>query len=329
MTEVDALAEPVQSLRDPRELLLAYLDAYREAVLRKLDGLGEAELRTSRLPSGWTPLELLKHLAYVELRWLRWGFAGEQVDAPWADAGPDDRWRVAGTESAAGIREFYLDQCARSRKIVAGVSLTEEAATGGRFDAGPPALGWILLHLLQEYARHLGHLDIARELADGTVGELRPPPVTRGPVARDPVNKRRHSRMRATAASVPSSLTRAARVLPIAHIVSSAGLPMTVTTGVAFLAVMRNGWLSPLPSSLANSKPTGALRSMNLAARRRRQSPSARPASSSRGCQSGAPRRTSSWCTKYSTVLARSSTPGIANTESRGGPDRKASMSCG
>jgi len=128
---------------------------------------------------------------------------------------------------------------------------------------------------------------------------------------------------------VPSNLTRAAPVLPVAHIVSSAGLPMTVTTGVAFLAVMRNGWLSPVPSSLANSTPTGALRSRNLAERSLRQSPPARPASSSRGFQSGTQRLTSSWCTKNSTALARSSKPGIAKTDSRGGPDRNVSMSCG
>lgn len=132
-----------------------------------------------------------------------------------------------------------------------------------------------------------------------------------------------------TAASMPSYLTRADPVLPIAHIVSSAGLPMTVTTGVAFLTVRRNDRLSPLPSSLANSTPTGALRSMNLAARSRRHSVSESPASSSRGSQSGPARRTSSWCTKYSTTLARSSTPGIENTESRGGPDLTALMSSG
>jgi uncharacterized damage-inducible protein DinB len=174
-TPAEALAEPPDSLRDPRELLLAYLDAYRAAVLRKLDGLSEAELRTSRLPSGWTPLELLKHLAYVELRWLEWGFLGEPVERPWGDAGPDggpdDRWQVAETETAAGIRQFFLDQCARSRMITAGAGLTEQAAIGGRFDADPPALSWILMHIFQEYARHLGQLDIARELADGTVGE--------------------------------------------------------------------------------------------------------------------------------------------------------------
>ncbi|MBV9379260.1 MAG: DinB family protein [Streptosporangiaceae bacterium] len=171
MTDVDALSEPAQSLREPRELLLAYLDAYRAAVLQKLDGLSGDELRTSRLPSGWTPLELLNHLAYVELRWVHWGFNGERLDSPWADAGPGGRWHVPGGRSAADVRRFFMDTCARSRKIIEGAGLTQEAATGGRFSGQPPALSWILVHLLQEYARHLGHLDIARELADGTVGE--------------------------------------------------------------------------------------------------------------------------------------------------------------
>jgi hypothetical protein len=158
---------------DPRELLLGYLDFYRDAVLRKLDGMPEHRLRESALPSGWSPLELLKHLAYVERRWLRWGFMAEDVQEPWGDHGPDGRWHVRDDETAAEIRALYLDACRRSREIVAAAGLTDRARTGGRFDpAGPaPALSWILFHVLQEYARHVGHLDVVRELTDGTVGE--------------------------------------------------------------------------------------------------------------------------------------------------------------
>jgi hypothetical protein len=166
-------AEPSGDLSDPRELLVAYLDFYRQTVLRKLDGLSEEELRTSRLPSGWTPLELLKHLAGVERRWLRWGFAAEPVERPWVEDGPDGRWRVGPDETAGDVRTLFLDECARSRRIVAAAGLDEVARTGGRFQPPdpPPTLAWILFHLLQEYARHAGHLDVARELADGRVGE--------------------------------------------------------------------------------------------------------------------------------------------------------------
>ncbi|MEU7258339.1 DinB family protein [Streptomyces rimosus] len=167
--------EPPVTLSDPSTLLTGYLDFYRDAVLRKLEGMSEAELRNSRLPSGWAPLGLLKHLAYVELRWLRWGFSGEPVEEPWGDVKVrHEPWHVEPTETFDDLRTFFLEQCARSRLIVAGARLEDSAATlGGRVpaDEDRPTLMWILFHLLQEYARHAGHLDVARELADGTIGE--------------------------------------------------------------------------------------------------------------------------------------------------------------
>lgn len=167
------LSEPSHVLSDPQQLLAGQLDYYRDTLLRKLDGLSDAELRRSRLPSGWTPLELVRHLAHVERRWLCWGFAAEQVHAPWADNGPDGRWRVPPGMTTAEVLRGFADQCARSRAVAGAASLEDRAATGGRFPApeDAPTLGWILLHLLQEYARHVGQLDIVRELADGVVGE--------------------------------------------------------------------------------------------------------------------------------------------------------------
>jgi uncharacterized damage-inducible protein DinB len=173
VTSVEPPPEPPATLTDPGELLAGYLDYYRDAVLRKLHGLPEEELRRSRLPSGWTPLALLKHLAGVERRWFRWGFAGEQVDEPWVEDGPDGRWQVADGETSDDVRALFLAECARSREIVAAARLDQVARTGGRFQPPeqPPTLIWILFHVLQEYARHAGHLDVVRELADGTVGE--------------------------------------------------------------------------------------------------------------------------------------------------------------
>jgi hypothetical protein len=172
VTYLEPPPEPSEKLSDPGELLTAYLDFYRQTILRKLDGLPEAELRASHLPTGWTPLELLKHLAGVERRWFRWGFAGEDVGEPWVEQGPDDRWHVDDGETFDDVRALFLDECERSRRIVAGARLDQVASDRGRFDPGePPRLSWILFHVLQEYARHAGHLDVARELADGTVGE--------------------------------------------------------------------------------------------------------------------------------------------------------------
>jgi len=168
------LGEPDEAITDPGELLLGYLDYYRATVVRKLTGLDDEALRTSRLPSGWAPLELLQHLAFMERRWVEWGFAGQDVPDPWGDTDLEaDRWAVSSDESLETVSTRLRSIGDRTREIAGGVDLTRRAPAGPRFEPGedPPALAWILLHVLQEYARHAGHLDVARELLDGTVGE--------------------------------------------------------------------------------------------------------------------------------------------------------------
>jgi hypothetical protein len=168
------LEEPEDTLVEPAELLLGYLDFYRDSVGGKVAGLAEPELRGSRLPSGWTPLELVSHLAFMERRWMQWGFAGQAVDEPWGDDDPaTGRWRVAPDRTLADVLEQLRSAGTQTRLIVAAAQLDDPARTGGRFPAGrrTPTLSWILFHMLSEYARHLGHLDVARELADGEVGE--------------------------------------------------------------------------------------------------------------------------------------------------------------
>lgn len=153
------------------EVFLLYLDYFRENVLAKVSALPEDELRRSRLPSGWTPLELLKHLRYVELRWIEWGFQGHDVGEPWGDR-RGDRWYVAPEETCEDLVAALRMQGAHTRAVVEGNELTMLGAPGPRWDgADPPPLERVLFHLLQEYARHLGHLDIVAELAGGPVGE--------------------------------------------------------------------------------------------------------------------------------------------------------------
>jgi hypothetical protein len=170
----EQVAEPAETVSDTRELLLGYLDYYRAAVLRKLDGMSEQELRGSRLASGWSPLALLRHLAFVERRWFRWGFAAEAVDPVFGDRDPDTHvFTVGAHETVEDVRAFYLDECAKSREIVAHADLSDYAASGAGFNPPDdhPALIWILFHMLSEYARHVGQLDVVRELADGVTGE--------------------------------------------------------------------------------------------------------------------------------------------------------------
>jgi uncharacterized damage-inducible protein DinB len=174
-TPATEIHPPDRGLTDPKELLLGFLDRYRAVVAAKVEGVPDADLRTSRVPSGWTPLELLKHLAHMERRWLRWGFLAEPTPHPFADADADGRWRVEPHETAADL-VAALEAAGRSTRAIAGAARIEDRArAGGRFrvdDPAPrPTLGWILIHVLQEYARHAGHLDIARELLDGATGE--------------------------------------------------------------------------------------------------------------------------------------------------------------
>lgn len=153
------------------EVFLRYLDYFRSRLVSKLQTLPDDELRRSRLPSGWTPLELAKHLRYVELRWLEWGFEGRDVGDPWGDS-EGGRWRVDPGETLATLLAGLREQAARSQAIVEAHDLDEVGKPGERWDGADPAtLERVLFHLLQEYARHVGHLDIVTELATGSSGE--------------------------------------------------------------------------------------------------------------------------------------------------------------
>ena len=168
---VPTFPSPTSAAVSPTEVHLRYLDYFRAVLVAKLAGLPPDELRASRLPSGWTPLELLKHLAHVEARWLEWGFEGRDIGDPWGDQ-RDGHWHVPPEESLAHLVGALQAQAVRSRAVVEAHALDEVGHPGERWDGEPPAtLERVLLHLLQEYARHVGHLDVVRELVDGTVGE--------------------------------------------------------------------------------------------------------------------------------------------------------------
>ena len=153
------------------EVFLRYLEYFRSRLVSKLRAMPEAELRSSRLPSGWTPLELLKHLRYMERRWLVWGFEGQAIADPWADR-RDDRWFVAEDETLDSLLAGLAEQAERSRAIIGAHDLAEVGRPGERWAGGEPAtLERVLFHMLQEYARHVGHIDIVCELVTGTAGE--------------------------------------------------------------------------------------------------------------------------------------------------------------
>jgi hypothetical protein len=158
------------------ESLVYYLDQQRESVLDIVKGLPEAALRRAVFPSGWTCLGLIHHLAVDDERyWFRGVAAGEPIEFP---AGEDPGWLVGPQLAAEEVFRLYWEEIARANAIIAATPLDALARRRDpRWDAwGWPEpvqtvnLRWIILHMIEETARHAGHLDTARELLDGRTG---------------------------------------------------------------------------------------------------------------------------------------------------------------
>jgi uncharacterized damage-inducible protein DinB len=166
--------EPTTPAGSRADVFLRYLGYFRGRVAGKLRELPASELRRSRLPSGWTPLELVRHLTYDELRWLEWGFEGRAIGDPWGDSrdGREGRWYVGPDDTLDGLLAELTTQAERSTAIIESHDLADVGQPGERWEGQPPAtLERVLFHLLQEYARHMGHLDIVCELASAGTGE--------------------------------------------------------------------------------------------------------------------------------------------------------------
>jgi hypothetical protein len=162
---------------DPRgselELLEQYLDVQREVVLSKTQGLDEEQLARTHPPSSLTLGGLLHHLSLAEEDWMDIHFSGQPDRAPFADADwsadPDWQFRVPADLDPEALRQRYRNACDRSRAVVRAASSLEQLSAkpvrGELF-----TLRWVLLHLLEETARHAGHADLLREAVDGSVG---------------------------------------------------------------------------------------------------------------------------------------------------------------
>ncbi|WP_426242002.1 DUF664 domain-containing protein [Nocardioides sp. LHG3406-4] len=165
---------------DETQLWPAYLHYFREQLITGVLAMTPEPQRASLVPSGWTPLELLSHVLHMEQRWFVWGFLGEAVDDPWGDwnvpepwlsddadeTRPSARWVVADDVTADDLAGRLRALGRRTSQILADHALDEVSAEGGRFEDDPATLEWICFHVLQEYARHAGHLDIVAELGD-------------------------------------------------------------------------------------------------------------------------------------------------------------------
>ena len=170
MAQLTTFPEPESSLSDPADLFVEYLRFYRGELARRIAALSDDALATSAVPSQWTPLEMLIHLVYMEQRWFVWGFLGRAVDDPWGDK-KDGSWHVPTDVPAAALLARLDDGARLTEQVLRSHRMDDVAALGGRFTEEQPTLIWICFHVLQEYARHLGHLDVAVELTGGPTGE--------------------------------------------------------------------------------------------------------------------------------------------------------------
>lgn len=155
------------------ESLKQFLDRQRETVLVKTAGLSREEMGL-RLPSSNLSLGgIVYHLAVVEEGWLEQEFLDQKPREPWASvdfqSDPDWEFRNGAELEPEAVRQRYLEACERSRQVVAGASGLDQVSR--RHPEEQFSLRWILLHLIEETARHIGHCDLLREAIDGSVGE--------------------------------------------------------------------------------------------------------------------------------------------------------------
>jgi uncharacterized damage-inducible protein DinB len=155
---------------DERTLLNAWLDWHRATVRIKCEGLSEQDAHRSLLPTSplTTVAGLVSHLRWVEHSWFEISLLNLPDRGPWTDEDPDAEMRVDAVPLAQLLDE-YDAQCARSREIVAGLDL-DTRECGPQSGDDPVSLRWIMLHMIEETARHNGHLDTIRELTDGVTG---------------------------------------------------------------------------------------------------------------------------------------------------------------
>lgn len=151
-----------------KDSLYVALDRHRDVVLWKLDGLDDEALRRPMTPSGTSLLALVKHLATVEYGWFCETF-GRESEPFWFDTETEDM-TVAPDESTADILAFYARARAAADRAIQEIDLED---IGTSWSGRTVTMRWVLIHMIEETARHAGHMDIVRELIDGATGDHR------------------------------------------------------------------------------------------------------------------------------------------------------------
>lgn len=161
-------------MNDPNELgelatLDHALDLYRATIVWKLSGVSEEDARRALVASGTSLLGIVKHLGYTEREWFQGAIAGREVFVPFDDENPDGDWVLTEDDSVASITTFYEAECAASRAVTRSIS---DPGVLVPWDDGEVSIRRVVVHMLEETARHAGHMDILREQLDGATGSF-------------------------------------------------------------------------------------------------------------------------------------------------------------
>jgi hypothetical protein len=155
-----------------REQLIGWLDLQRSFVRMKCAGLGEEDAHRSVVPTSplMTPAGLVAHLRWVEYSWFQLGIVGvpDTGQTPWTEDGHVDAEMFVDDVPLDQLLDEYDEECRRSNATIAELPL-ETVEVGQPADKAA-SLRYVLCHMIEETARHVGHLDIIRELIDGTKG---------------------------------------------------------------------------------------------------------------------------------------------------------------
>jgi uncharacterized damage-inducible protein DinB len=157
--------------RGERETLEGFLDWYRAVVERKIEGLTREEAIKVRTPTGMSALGIVKHLGWVERAWFRETFAGEYVEAIDLDGDHSAEFAIGSDDTVESVLSFYRAEIEHASRVFRDApSLDALSARETRFTE-QVSLRWIMVHMVEETARHAGHLDLIREQIDGRVGD--------------------------------------------------------------------------------------------------------------------------------------------------------------
>ncbi|MEV0372932.1 DinB family protein [Streptomyces sp. NPDC050636] len=156
---------------DERTQLVGWLDLHRAIIRWKCEGLSEADAHRSLLPTSphMTMAGLVSHMRWVEHLWFEVLLLGRPAEGPRFDDEPEDADMMVDGVPIAQLLAEYDRQCAVSNEIIADRSL-DEVGKHPDFDASAATLRWIMFHMIEETARHAGHMDTIRELLDGEKG---------------------------------------------------------------------------------------------------------------------------------------------------------------